>query len=197
MQHINRVYAWCLVSCVSLCVCLCVYQGRGCRPPYGVRFHCEQWTVNHGSAQRGTLHHFQHSAGATWSAGAGRPADQEVSLPHNHLLLRKSAGIISEISFLSLRLEYAHYNMTQTINHFSPPANLLLMWYQGSWVLAWQGGEQWSRRFSSRYQLLVSSKVWKRRANSWTFGCVFWRVRRIPDLQITSGPISPEWRSFS
>ncbi len=79
----------------------------------------------------------------------------------------------------------------------SLPANLLLTWYQGSSVLAWQGGAQCRRRFSSRYQLFVSSKVWKRREKSWTSGCMDRRVRRVPDLQITSGPIRPEWRSLS
>ena len=91
----------------------------------------------------------------------------------------------------------AEHNMTLTINWLSPPANLLVMWYNGSSGLAWQGGTQYFSRFSSRYQLLVSSKVWKRRENSWMSGCVCWRVRRVPGLQITSGPIRPEWRSFS
>ncbi len=71
------------------------------------------------------------------------------------------------------------------------------MWYQGSAVLTWQGGAQCCCRFSSRYQLLVSSKVWKRRENSWTSGWVYWRVRRVLGLQITNGPIRPEWRSLS
>lgn len=47
------------------------------------------------------------------------------------------------------------------------------------------------------YQLLVSSKVWKRRANSRMSGCICRRVLSVPGLQITRGPIKPELRSLS
>lgn len=47
------------------------------------------------------------------------------------------------------------------------------------------------------YQLLVSSKVWKRRANSWMSGWICRCVLRVPGLQITRGPTKPELRSLS
>lgn len=99
--------------------------------------------------------------------------------------------------YFRLKKEKINDSRSEFYRSDHPPANLLLVRYQESSGLTWQGGAQYRCRFSSRYQLLVSSKVWKSRENSWMSGCVFPRVFRVPDLQTTSGPIRPEWRSFS
>ncbi len=88
-------------------------------------------------------------------------------------------------------------NAVLIINNENVPANLLLISNHGSSILAWQGGLQNVLVLSSRYQLFLSSKVVKRRKKSVTSGWSKMRGRRVPGRHISTGPIRPEFMSFS